>query len=189
MRKAARSSPSVCPRSDPTPLQGVFIYLSVIVLVCGVIAIVALELGTPMSSLVVKIPVLLGGSVLLAASPPTRSCACGARSGAWRLRRRRSRALPPRLGGRARGHARRRRRDHADRGDGLTACRSTTPAPRSPVDGFIDGAPSWMAEALRLLLPLRCGAVATAAVEGEDRAASPLPAPAGTSPTSTRGSS
>jgi hypothetical protein len=50
----------------PTPLQGVFIYLSIIVLVCGVLAIMALELGVPMSSLVVKIPVLVGGLVLLA---------------------------------------------------------------------------------------------------------------------------
>ena len=35
-------------------------------LVCGVIAIMALELGAPMSSLLVKAPVLLGGTVLLA---------------------------------------------------------------------------------------------------------------------------
>jgi hypothetical protein len=54
------------PETRPTPLQGSFIYLSIVVLVCGVIAIMALELGTPMSSWIVKIPVLIGGSVLLA---------------------------------------------------------------------------------------------------------------------------
>jgi hypothetical protein len=43
-----------------------FIYLSIVVLVCGVIAIMALELGTPMSSPLVKVPVLVGGVVLLA---------------------------------------------------------------------------------------------------------------------------
>jgi hypothetical protein len=53
------------PELEPTPLQSSFIYLSIAVLVCGVIAIAALELGTPMSSLWVKIPVLLGGAILL----------------------------------------------------------------------------------------------------------------------------
>jgi hypothetical protein len=57
--------PQRVPETRPTPLQGVFIYLSVIVLVCGVIAIMALELGTPPSSLLVKIPVLVGGCLLL----------------------------------------------------------------------------------------------------------------------------
>ena len=57
---------NACPKLKPTPLQDSFIYLSIVVLVCGVIAIMALELGTPMSSLWVKIPVLIGGSCLLA---------------------------------------------------------------------------------------------------------------------------
>jgi len=52
----------------PTPLQSSFIYLSIVVLICGVIAIGALELGTPMSSLWVSIPTLVGGVVLLAVS-------------------------------------------------------------------------------------------------------------------------
>ena len=60
--------PQRVPEEHPTPLQGVFIYLSVIVLVCGVIAIVALELGTALSSLIVKVPVLIGGSVLIVVS-------------------------------------------------------------------------------------------------------------------------
>jgi hypothetical protein len=58
--------PSRVPETNPTPLQGVFIYLSIGVLFSGVIAIMALELGTPMSSLWVKVPVLIGGSLLLA---------------------------------------------------------------------------------------------------------------------------
>jgi hypothetical protein len=58
--------PQRVPELAPTPLQSSFIYLSVVVLICGVIAIGALELGTPMSSLWVKLPVLLGGIILLA---------------------------------------------------------------------------------------------------------------------------
>lgn len=58
--------PQRVPELAPTPLQNAFIYLSIVVLVCGVIAIGALELGTPVSSLWVKIPVLVGGVVLLA---------------------------------------------------------------------------------------------------------------------------
>jgi hypothetical protein len=58
--------PQRVPETRPTPLQDSFIYLSIVVLVCGVVAIMALELGTPMSSLLVKVPVLIGGSVLLA---------------------------------------------------------------------------------------------------------------------------
>ena len=46
--------PQRVPELQPTPLQSSFIYLSIVVLICGVIAIGALELGTPMSSLWVK---------------------------------------------------------------------------------------------------------------------------------------
>jgi hypothetical protein len=60
--------PQRVPELEPTPLQSSFIYLSIVVLVCGVIAIGALELGTPMSSLWVKLPVLVGGITLLAVS-------------------------------------------------------------------------------------------------------------------------
>lgn len=60
--------PQRVPEEQPTPLQGLFIYLSVVVLVCGVIAIMALELGTPMSSLVVKVPVAIGGTLLILVS-------------------------------------------------------------------------------------------------------------------------
>lgn len=58
--------PQRVPETRPTPLQGIFIYLSIVALVCGVLAIIALELGTPMSSWLVKLPVLVGGAVLLA---------------------------------------------------------------------------------------------------------------------------
>jgi hypothetical protein len=58
--------PQRVPELRPTPLQGVFIYLSVVVLICGVFAIMAMELGTPMSSWLVKVPVLIGGVLLLA---------------------------------------------------------------------------------------------------------------------------
>jgi hypothetical protein len=57
--------PQRVPESRPTPLRDSFIYFSIVVLVCGVIAIAALELGTPMSSLLVKVPVLIGGTVLI----------------------------------------------------------------------------------------------------------------------------
>ena len=58
--------PQRVPETRPTPLHDSFIYLSIVVLVCGVLAIMALELGTPMSSWIVKLPVLVGGVVLLA---------------------------------------------------------------------------------------------------------------------------
>ena len=58
--------PQRVPELAPTPLQSSFIYISIVVLICGVIAIGALELGTPMSSLWVKVPVLIGGVLLLA---------------------------------------------------------------------------------------------------------------------------
>jgi hypothetical protein len=57
--------PQRVPELRPTPLQGGFIYLSIVALVCGVVAIMALELGTPMSSLLVKVPVLVGGAILV----------------------------------------------------------------------------------------------------------------------------
>lgn len=58
--------PSRVPETRPTPLQDAFIYVSIVVLFSGVIAIMALELGTPMSSALVKVPVLIGGLALLA---------------------------------------------------------------------------------------------------------------------------
>lgn len=58
--------PSRVPEEAPTPLRDSFIYVSIIALVCGVIAIMALELGTPFSSWLVRLPILVGGACLLA---------------------------------------------------------------------------------------------------------------------------
>ena len=58
--------PSRVPEMRPTPLQDAFIYLSIVVLFCGVIAIVALEAGSALSAPIVRIPVLVGGVVLVA---------------------------------------------------------------------------------------------------------------------------
>jgi hypothetical protein len=60
--------PQRVPEVRPTPLTEWFIYLSVVVLVCGIIAIMALELGSPVSSALVKVPTLIGGILLLAVS-------------------------------------------------------------------------------------------------------------------------
>ncbi len=57
--------PSRVPETKPTPLQNAFIELSIVVLVCGVVAIAALELGAPLGSAVVKVSVLIGGLVLV----------------------------------------------------------------------------------------------------------------------------
>jgi hypothetical protein len=64
--RGRRLVPQRVPELQPTPLQGTFIYLSIVALICGVVAITALELGTPMSSPIVKLSVLLGGVILLA---------------------------------------------------------------------------------------------------------------------------
>lgn len=58
-------APQRVPETRPTPLGEAFIQLSIVVLVCGLAAITALEMGTPPSSLLVKVPVLIGGMVLL----------------------------------------------------------------------------------------------------------------------------
>lgn len=58
--------PQRVPETRPTPLGKAFIHLSIVVLVCGLTAITTLEMGTSPSSLLVKVPVLIGGVVLLA---------------------------------------------------------------------------------------------------------------------------
>jgi hypothetical protein len=60
--------PSRVPETRPTPLQDNFIYFSIVVLICGVIAIGALELGSSLGSLAVKVPVVIGGLVLIVVS-------------------------------------------------------------------------------------------------------------------------
>jgi hypothetical protein len=57
--------PRSVPETAPTPLQRHYINLSVIVLVCGAIAITALELGVPLGSPLVKLCVLIATPLLL----------------------------------------------------------------------------------------------------------------------------
>ena len=57
----ARSVPEVA----PTPLQPYYINLSVIVLICGAIAITALELGASLSSALVKVCVIVAAPLLI----------------------------------------------------------------------------------------------------------------------------
>jgi hypothetical protein len=78
-RQAARSGPPMAtlppslrglpPRSvpevAPTPLQRHYINLSVVVLICGAIAISALELGAPLGSPLVKLCVLIAAPLLV----------------------------------------------------------------------------------------------------------------------------
>jgi hypothetical protein len=54
------------PETAPTPLQRHYVNLSAVALVCGAVAITALELGTPPSSLLVKLCVIVGAPILAA---------------------------------------------------------------------------------------------------------------------------
>lgn len=57
--------PRSVPETSPTPLQRHYINLSVIVLICGAVAITALELGASLSSPLVKLCVLVATPLLL----------------------------------------------------------------------------------------------------------------------------
>ena len=57
--------PRSVPEIEPTPLQPYYINLSVIVLMCGAIAITALELGVPLGSPLVKLCVLIAAPLLV----------------------------------------------------------------------------------------------------------------------------
>jgi hypothetical protein len=57
--------PRSVPEVEPTPLQKHYINLSVIVLICGAIAITALELGTPLGSPLVKLCVVIAAPLLV----------------------------------------------------------------------------------------------------------------------------
>ena len=57
--------PRSVPEVEPTPLQRHYINLSVIVLICGAIAISALELGSPLGSPLVKLCVLIAAPLLV----------------------------------------------------------------------------------------------------------------------------
>jgi hypothetical protein len=58
--------PRSVPEAVPTPLQPYYIYLSVIVLVCGAIAITALEFGAPIGSPLVKLCAIVAAPLLIA---------------------------------------------------------------------------------------------------------------------------
>lgn len=64
-RQAITAPPRSVPETAPTPLQRHYINLSVVVLVCGMIAISALELGAPLGSPLVKLCVLVGTPILV----------------------------------------------------------------------------------------------------------------------------
>ncbi len=57
--------PRSVPEAAPTPLQKQFINLSVIVLICGAVAITALELGTPLGSPLIKLCALIAAPLLI----------------------------------------------------------------------------------------------------------------------------
>jgi len=57
--------PRSVPETAPTRLQKQYINLSVVVLICGAIAITALELGAPLGSPLVKLCVIIGAPLLV----------------------------------------------------------------------------------------------------------------------------
>jgi hypothetical protein len=61
----AAQRPRSVPEAKPTPLQRHFINLSVVALVAGVVAITALELGSPLGHPLVKLCVLVAAPILL----------------------------------------------------------------------------------------------------------------------------
>ena len=57
--------PRSVPEVAPTPLQRHYVMLSVVVLICGAIAITALELGAPLGSPLVKLCILIALPLLV----------------------------------------------------------------------------------------------------------------------------
>jgi hypothetical protein len=57
--------PRSVPEVAPTPLQRYYINLSVPVLICGFVAITALNLGVPLDSLLIKLCVVIGAPLLV----------------------------------------------------------------------------------------------------------------------------
>lgn len=60
--------PQRLPEANPPVLGDWFIYLSVVVLVCGVVAITALNFGAPLTSGFVRFPALVAAGLLIALS-------------------------------------------------------------------------------------------------------------------------
>jgi hypothetical protein len=63
-----RLVPSRVLEEHPPLLGDWFIYFSVVVLICGVLAITALEFGTPVTSGFVRVPALIGAGLLVVLS-------------------------------------------------------------------------------------------------------------------------
>jgi hypothetical protein len=61
-------TPDRIPETAPTPLQKQYINLSAVALVAGAIAITALETGSPLSSPLVKLCVVVGAPLLIVAN-------------------------------------------------------------------------------------------------------------------------
>jgi len=57
--------PRFVPETAPTPLQKHYVMLSVVVFLCGAVAITALEFGVPLDSPLVKLCALIGAPFLL----------------------------------------------------------------------------------------------------------------------------
>ena len=57
--------PQRVPELRPPLLGDWFIYLSVVVLICGVVAITALELGSPLESAWVRFPAIIAAALLI----------------------------------------------------------------------------------------------------------------------------
>lgn len=60
-----RLIPSRVPETHPPLLGDWFIYLSIVVLVCGVVAITAAELGAQLGSPIVRLPALVGAALVV----------------------------------------------------------------------------------------------------------------------------
>jgi hypothetical protein len=57
--------PRSVPEAAPTPLQKVYVYLSVVVFLCGAVAITALNLGAALGSPIVKLCAVVGLPLLV----------------------------------------------------------------------------------------------------------------------------
>lgn len=60
--------PQRVPETQPPLLGDLFVYLSIVVLVAGVVAITALELGNPITSAFVRFPALVAAGLLVVLS-------------------------------------------------------------------------------------------------------------------------
>ena len=100
--------PQRVPESNPPVLGDWFIYLSVVVLVCGVIAITALNFGATPTSAIVRFPAVIAIGLLIPLSADA-CCPCVAISVGLATNRQAARARTLRVGGGAGGHVRGRR--------------------------------------------------------------------------------